>query len=158
MKIVSANLSPRAERGMSILHLLVEADRTELAELVSEVNKGGYEADIRKTPQDRSLNANSLYWKCVDKLRAVLGTTKEETHSELMKSYGALAVDEYGEIETYRVPAGFEPTVDYPVFLSADGEYNVFGRAKPSSDMTSEEFAKLLDGAMYECREAGVRI
>ena len=150
--------------GLTKLTVVVDGDKTRIADLVSKARSDDYEIEIVKLKKQRGLNANAYYWKLVDKLAAALGSTKQEIHSQLLGDYGTLKTDDTGEIVTLLVKQGTDPTqfAEYPTFLSTYAvgyeTYCVYGVCKGSSEMTSAEFAKLLDGAIYECKELGIEV
>ena len=150
--------------GLTKLTVVVEGDRTRIADLVSKARSDDYEIEIVKLKKQRGLNANAYYWKLVDKLASALGSTKQEIHSQLLGDYGTMKTDSNGEIVTLMIKSGQDPTeyVDYPTYLTDYGvgndTYSIYGVCKGSSEMTSAEFAKLLDGAIYECKELGIEV
>lgn len=152
--------------GLTKITLVVKGDRPKITQLVADAARhpDQYQVEICKVKKQRGLNANSYYWKLVDKMAAVLGTTKQEVHTQLLTDYGTFKTDESGEIVTLMLKQGTDPTdfADYPAFLSSYGvgteNYSVYGICKGSSEMDSTEFSKLLDGAISECKELGIEV
>lgn len=123
-----------------------------------------WELNISKIKKKRSNDANAYYWKLVDKLASALGSTKQEIHSHLLGDYGTIKTDENGEIVTLLLKSGTDPTdfAEYTTYLATypvgEEEYICYGVCKGSSEMNSTEFSKLLDGAIYECKEMGIEV
>lgn len=152
--------------GKSKITAVVDSDIGRTAKELSQAifKPEEYELTISKIKKKRSNDANAYYWKLVDKLAAALGSTKQEVHSQLLGDYGTIKTDDTGEIVTLLIKRGQDPTqyVDYPTYLAdytvGTETYAVYGVCKGSSEMDSHEFSKLLDGAIYECKELGLEV
>lgn len=122
--------------------------------LVSIAQKGEvYEVTVKKYDK-RSNNANALYWKCVEAVANKIGESNTEVHKRFIFDYSTSVVisvradiDISGYAKYYqecgRAEVNNKPFVHYRIF-------------KGSSEMTTKEFSRLLDGAIEECKELGV--
>ena len=165
MKLKYLDLKPHAG-GMTKITAVAESDIARSAKLYSEAvfHPEEWEITISKVKKKRSGDANAYYWKLVDKLAAALGSTKQEIHSQLLGDYGTIKTDENGEIVTLLLKSGTDPQdfAEYTTYLATypvgEEEYICYGVCKGSSEMDSVEFSKLLDGAIYECKELGLEV
>lgn len=152
--------------GMTKITAVVNNPIAATAKAVNEAifHPEEWELTISKIKKKRSNDANSYYWKLVDKIAFALGSTKHEVHSQLLGDYGTIKTDDNGEIVTLLLKRGIDPTAfaEYTTYLATyavgEEEYICYGVCKGSSEMDSAEFAKLLDGAIYECKEMGIEV
>lgn len=122
--------------------------------LISNAEKGKlYEVTYREYNK-RSNNANAMYWACVESIAQATGQTNNEVHKRLIIDYSTSIVvsvkacvdmEHYAKYYTQcgETKLNGEPFIHYRIF-------------KGSSDMTTKEFKRLLDGAIDECKELGV--
>ena len=118
------------------------------------------EKDIRlkavRWREKRSLNANALLWKCLDKMADALNTDKWEVYLLMLKRYGKF---------TYViVPDGaVEKMKTMWREMEVIGEVDVNGRKATqilcyygSHTYDTKEFSRLLDGVISEMKEIGI--
>lgn len=164
MKLKYLDLKPHAG-GMTKITAVVDSEIAGVAKHISDAvfHPEEWDLTVSKVKKKRSNDANAYYWKLVDKLAAALGSTKQEIHSQLLGDYGTLKTQD-GEIVTLMLKSGTDPAdfAEYTTYLATypigEEEYIVYGVCKGSSEMDSVEFSKLLDGAIYECKEMGIEV
>lgn len=109
-----------------------------------------------KLRNKRSLNANALLWKCLEKIADALHTDKWEVYLLMLKRYGRF---------TYAVvPDGaVERMKEMWRELEVIGEVDVNGRKATqilcyygSHTYDTKEFSRLLDGVISEMQEMGI--
>lgn len=113
-----------------------------------EQPEGRYECN--RTKKKRTNTQNSYYWALLAQLAGVLGLSNDEMHFQLLKRYSTPQ------------PFATLDHVDVSRFMRYFEEYNRTDKTvyylfyKPSSEMNSKEFKRLLDGCISECQEVGV--
>lgn len=119
---------------------------------LSMQSDGMYE--VKPYHEKRSLNANSYFYVLQNKLAQVLKTSNDELHERLIKSYSAVTIitvpDTYdikGFIKYYDVYKEGEIKGNKVI------QYKVY---KPSHEMNTKEFSRLLDGLISECKEIDI--
>lgn len=109
---------------------------------------------ITKLRKRRSLDANAYHWLLVNKIAAVLNSSDDLIHYQLMQRYGSFLLDEDGN----------------PVIVTVSGEVdmqeaNVYARPlsrghyaliKPSRDYDSKEMSRLIEGTVDEAKALGI--
>ena len=152
--------------------------RTKRPEITLEVD--GDAADIEKLSdkkltvelkqyrEKRSLDANAYYWVLTGKLAEAVGQSNSWMHNHLLRQYGQLQIiDDQGvylvlpdteeaqkaidESETYHL----KPTSQ--VKPGKGGKmYRTYMMLKGSREYDTKEMARLIDGLVKECKEAGI--
>ena len=110
--------------------------------------------EIKEHREKRSLNANSYFYVLQNKLADVLKVSNDELHFELIKRYSdvtliTLPKEESieGLIKYYEIYK--EGTIkEKPVVI-----YKAY---RPSHEMNTKQFSRLLDGIISECKEVGI--
>ena len=110
--------------------------------------------EVKEYREKRSLNANSYFYVLQSKLAATLGTSNDELHEQLIKRYSDVT------LITIPKEANIEGFIKY-YDVYKDGKikglsvvmYKVY---KPSHEMNTKEFSRLLDGIISECKEVGI--
>ena len=132
---------------------------------LQEQPAGRYECN--KAKRKRTLTQNSYYWALLSELAGALGLSNDELHFQLLKRYSTpevVAVLESVDIRNYLRYAE-EVNRDHKWHWRQDEngrrEYyhvdTVYYRVyKPSSEMDTKEFKRLLDGLISECQEVGI--
>jgi len=162
MKTRIKSISLFATTGGSLLTVSVDARPNEMSETVQKAALGGYELEISKHRDKRSLDANAYYWVLLGKLAGVLGTSNGELHREMLGRYGVLAEREDGSIITFIHPSERDPAEIQPYsrairYGEIDGKaYTAYAVLKGSSKMDSGEFSRLLDGLISECKDQNI--
>lgn len=110
--------------------------------------------EIKEHKEKRSLNANSYFYVLQNKLADVLKVDNQELHFEILKRYSDVTLitlptetDISGFIKYYETYKQGEikgiPATVYKVY-------------RPSSEMDTKQFSRLLDGLISECNEVGI--
>lgn len=107
----------------------------------------------------RTLSANAYYWKLLGELAKVLKVSNPYLHNQLLRRYGVVNGDMFvnipdtdeaarktDESETYHL----KPT------SAVQGDFRIYLMLKGSRDMNKEEFSRLLNGLIDECKECGI--
>lgn len=127
------------------------------------------EVTIKKRQTKRGLTANGLYWSTLTQLARVLGISNQRMHNTLLRRYGqperygeevvyimlpdtAEAENKALEAETYHL----KPTSHTKD--GKDGTYRAYMLMRGSSTYNTEEFSRLLDGLLEECKEMGIHV
>jgi len=110
--------------------------------------------EVRLWKRKRSLTQNAYYWALLNRLGLALGYPSDELHGHMLRSYGPC------DVFTVRadVPLGhYFRYYDVVGVGRLDGrEYRHVRVFKGSSEMDSNEFSKLLNGCIEECRQQGI--
>lgn len=150
--------------GNTRIYLEVSGDYREDAERLMD---DYISVKIIRHREKRSLDANAYYWVLAGKLARALKVTNAAMHNILIRRYGACEVvdgkmiylvlrdtDEAEnralEAETYHI----RPTAE--VKAGKDGNYRTYVMMRGSSAYNTAEMARLIEGAVSECRELGI--
>lgn len=124
--------------------------------------------DIKRRSQKRSLTANAYYWVLVGKMADALRIPKPEVHNKMLRAYGQVqGID--GRLVTVTIPDTekaekeilmaetyhLKPTSQVRLGTK-DQMFRTYVLLKGSHELTTEEFAVLLDGTIREAEQAGV--
>ena len=124
--------------------------------------------EIKRYRAKRSLDANNYYWVLVTKLAKVVGLSNQEVHNMLLRGYGQPEIFEgkgvYMTIpDTDRARAKVDNSMDYhlcPTSQVREGDdgvlYRTYRLLRGSQTYNTEEMARLIDGAITQCKEAGI--
>ena len=148
--------------GLFRLTFVVSEERSRIFPLMEKVKEGEWELDIKPKTKKRSMDANAYYWSLAEQLAKVLRTSVKEIHQKMLEDYGTMKTREDGRPIVFTLRADIDPkeVTKYTKILKV-GEINgvkaiQYAVLKGSSEMNSKEFAALLDGLIYECKEAGI--
>lgn len=123
---------------------------------------------IKKHRKKRSLDANRYYWSLLTKLATVMHLSNPEAHNIMLCKYGQ-AVEIDGKNALMPIPDTEEawrtvrdaqeyhlkPTSD--VRVGKDGvTYRTYKMMRGSSTYNTAEMARLIDGLITCCKEAGI--
>lgn len=130
----------------------------------------GKELDVKieKRKKKRSLDANAYYWVLISKLAKRLETSNAELHNIMLRRYGTLEIInnqtvcillEESEETDKKVSQSeyyhFKPTAQLKQM--ADGKmYRTYVLIRGSSMYNTEEMARLINGLISECKDAGM--
>lgn len=124
--------------------------------------------EIKPYKAYRSLDANAYYWVLVSKLAKRLETSNAELHNIMLRRYGTIEIinnqivrllleeseetdKKVNQSEYYH----FKPTAQ--VKEMADGKmYRTYVLIRGSSTYNTEEMARLINGLISECKDAGM--
>lgn len=125
---------------LKIIQFLYDQDKTKIFE-------------IKEHKEKRNKDQNSKYWKLVNELSLKLKLGVEEVHKELLRKYSPrtqiLVPSEY----TLR---GIEYYDKKSRIKKGDNYFDVYYVYTPSHEMTTSEFAILLEGLCEECKQQGI--
>lgn len=108
--------------------------------------------EVREARKRRSLTQNAYYWSMLNQLAAKLSMSDSEVHLNMLRDWGVS--------ETFLVQEQV-PLSDYFKYhdvlrrLGASVEVMVY---KPSSQMDSAEFTRLVQGMREECEAQGIDV
>ena len=165
MKIKYIEMQPTAG-GMTKLIVTVYGERMQISSLVSkaQIAPDLYEIDIHKIRKQRGLTANAYYWVLIDKIAKVLGSSKQEVHTEMIRRYGTLKTDENGDRYIFPLAPEKDPKGIAPYTLRiAEKELNgkpaiFYAVLKGSSEMDNSEFNALLQGCRSEAADLDIEV
>lgn len=114
--------------------------------------------EFKTIKEKRSLNANGLFWHCVQELASALMTSKDEIYLQLLKRYGKFT---YVCVKPSMVEAVKKQWRETEVI----GEVEINGQKATqllcyfgSSTYDTKEFSKLLDGTISEMRDLDLEV
>lgn len=150
--------------------LLTIASREDIGNVWDEMNGCDIEFTVKKFRDKRGLSSNGLYWSTLAQLAHKLGVSNAYMHNVMIRRYGQPerfedqvvyimlpdtedAENKALEAETYHL----KPTSQTKP--GKDGQtYRAYMLMRGSSTYTTEEFSRLLDGLLSECKEAGIHV
>jgi hypothetical protein len=118
--------------------------------------------EIKRPTKARSLSANAYFHVLVDDIAAAMRLGNDEVKRNLVLEYGTLARDGEGVVIGFKLPASVDVSTIYDyakVFKTVEegGKmFNCYLVYKRTRDMLSNEFSRLLDGAIAEAKELGI--
>lgn len=114
-----------------------------------------YDVKIDKHREKRSLNANAYLWKLVTEIGNVLNKSKEEVYLQMLIDYGQSEmvsilseIDVKGYFKYYKL-AGTS--------ILNGKEFNHYKIYKGSSEYDTKEMSILLNGAVEEAKNLGIK-
>lgn len=130
-------------------------DKRDIIRAAADLEEGK-QYELKEYHPKRSLTANSYYHALLSQLAAVLLTTRDELHAELIGRYSVPYVALDGNHITIVSRAPIEALPGYWTLVEKRDDRSGYMRLKGSSEMDSKEFSRLLDGLIDECKECGV--
>lgn len=122
---------------------------------------------ITRHKEKRSRNANAYHWALCGKIAAVIHSTAQEVHKELMLAWGTFA-ERDGVAEYVIAQEDYEPSPeDYWKFSGQTLYINtsagrtrhfIYWVVKPSHLYDTHEMAQLIDGTIERAKEVGVEV
>lgn len=124
--------------------------------------------EIKRYRRKRSLDANAYHWVLVGKLAKVLGLSNAEVHNMALRGYGQPEIYEgkgvYMTIpDTDTARRKVDNAMDYhlaPTSQVREGNdgvmYRTYKLLRGSHTYNTEEMARLIDGMITLCKEAGI--
>lgn len=143
--------------------MTVEIDRESVQQaqtLFDELRDAELSIDVKQYKERRSLDANAYFWTLCGKLAYKLGTPKEDIYRSYIKDIGGnfdiVCVQETAaeKLQSGWARNGIGWTSD-TLQSKIDGCVNVilyYG----SSTYTTEQMSKLIDMAVYDCKQNGI--
>lgn len=129
---------------------------------------GKLSLEIKRYRRKRSLDANAYHWVLVGKLAKVLGMSNAEVHNMALRGYGQPEIYEgkgvYMTIpDTDTARRKVDNAMDYhlaPTSQVREGNdgvmYRTYKLLRGSHTYNTEEMARLIDGMITLCKEAGI--
>lgn len=109
--------------------------------------------EIKKYKGQRNKDQNKKYWKLLNQLSIKTKIGIEQLHLEMLKNYSQRYEILVPEEEQLR---GIEYYDKKSKIIKNGNEYRVYHVYTPSHELTTEEFAILLEGLCNECKEQGI--
>lgn len=112
--------------------------------------------EIKEHSKKRSLNANSYFYVLQNKLAKVINVSNDELHFELLKQYSSVTLITLPSNEDIK---GFVKYYEeYKKGKIKNKEVIIYKVYKPSHEMNTKEFSRLLDGLIYECKTLSIEV
>lgn len=124
--------------------------------------------EIKRYRKKRSLNANAYYWVLIGKLAKVLEQSNPATHNMMLCRYGQPEIFDGKAVytttpDTEEAEVKVANATDYhlqPTSQVREGNdgimYRTYKLLRGSHTFNSEEMARLIDGLIGCCKEAGL--
>jgi len=109
--------------------------------------------EIKEFKENRNKKQNSKYWKLISELSLKTKIGVEELHFNMLKSYSPryeIMIPSDKELR------GIEYCEKKSKITKNGKEFNVYHVYTPSHELTTSEFAILLNGLCEECRQQGI--
>lgn len=165
MKARLSNLTFNLD-GDSVLSISTKEDCRGLWDNLHDTD---VEVVIKKHREGRGLSQNGMYWTYLSQLARKLGLSNAAMHNTLLRKYGwpekyddeivYIMLPDTEEAEKKAIEADtyhLRPTgLTKP---GKGGPYRAYMLMRGSSTYNTEEFSRLLDGLLEECREMGIHI
>ena len=153
--------------GADGLRLTVRTPRAKVIAAQLEPDRE-YDVEIKRHRKKRSLTANAYYWSLLTKLADALKESNPYVHNMMLRDYGQMerydgkivyvvlpdtadAEEKAARAETYHL----KPTSQ--VKYGNDGQvYRTWMLLRGSSTYNTQEFSRLLDGLIEECKSVGI--
>lgn len=114
-----------------------------------------YDVKINKHREKRSLNANAYLWKLVTEIGNILNKSKEEVYLQMLIDYGqSEMISIFSEIN---VKGYFKYYKLAGTSILNGKEFNHYKIYKGSSEYNTKEMSILLEGAVQEAKNLGIK-
>lgn len=141
----------------------IEGNRVTIETMFPDVfNKEELEITIGKVKNKRSLEANAYFHVLVSKIADKMRISKQRAKNIMLSRYGQYEIHE-GQRTVISVLSEIDMLDREDIHCTPIGYGEVGGKKfthyaimKPSSEMDSYEFAKLLDGTIDEANDLGI--
>ena len=149
----------RGMDGKYILSIAVDGDPRQLYETLKDFP---LDIDIRKHRKHRSLDANAYFHVLVNKIAAATNNSDSAVKKRLVQEYGTVARDADGGMIGFKLPTSVDvdQVCDYTRWFDKREEgghwFNCYLLLKPTHEMNSKEFARVVEGAVTEAKELGI--
>lgn len=127
--------------------------------IYDELNDCELSIDIKKYRKKRSLDANAYAWVLCSEIAKKLNTSKDEVYEEMIQRYsefdrrdddGYITVTMLSIIPVERLGGHWRK-------IGEEGKFSVYMRLVGSSEMNTEQMARLIDGIVSEAKELGIK-
>ena len=149
--------------------MIVFEPEQDFAEVYEELKaKTKLTLEIKVYREKRSLDANAYYWVLITKLAKKVETSNSELHNAMLSNYGfpelidgqlaRIPIPDTEEAEaTVRKATAYHLRQTTQVKEGRDGvSYRTYILMRGSSSYNTEEMARLIEGLISECKEAGM--
>ena len=124
--------------------------------LASQDPNGTYEVSEAKSKKPRSLTQNAYYWVMLNKLAAKLRMPDSEVHINMLREYGVH--DVFSILEDVPIDGYFKYYDIIGTGVANGRRFKHVRVYKGSSQMSSAEFSRLIDGMREECVLQGIDV
>ena len=114
-----------------------------------------YDVKINKHREKRSLNANAYLWKLVTEIGNILNKSKEEVYLQMLIDYGQSEMIRI--ISEINVKGYFKYYKLAGTSILNGKEFNHYKIYKGSSEYNTKEMSILLEGAVQEAKNLGIK-
>lgn len=114
-----------------------------------------YDVKIDKHREKRSLNANAYLWKLVTEIGNILNKSKEEVYLQMLIDYGQSEM--ISILSEINVKGYFKYYKLAGTSLLNGKEFNHYKIYKGSSEYNTKEMSILLEGAVQEAKNLGIK-
>ena len=119
---------------------------------------------IGKFKNKRSLDANAYFHLLVNKIAAKMNLSDDEVKRNMVRSYGALAMDENGDLAGAMLPAGVDVDRFYPYTRNyktvyQDGkEYHCYLLYERTRYLDTAQMSRLIERTVEEAKNLGIEV
>ena len=131
-------------------------------QLVDDLREGYLSAEVARYRNQRSLDANAYFHVLCGKLAEHARTGMDEMKAQLVLQYGAMSRGKDGKYAAVKLPESVDVSEFYP-YAKWFGEsedkgvrFNHYLFMKRTHTLDSAEMARLIDGTISDCKEAGI--
>lgn len=114
-----------------------------------------YDVKINKHREKRSLNANAYLWKLVTEIGNILNKSKEEIYLQMLIDYGQSEM--ISILSEINVKGYFKYYKLAGTSILNGKEFNHYKIYKGSSEYNTKEMSILLEGAVQEAKNLGIK-
>lgn len=114
-----------------------------------------YDVKITKHREKRSLNANAYLWKLVTEIGNILNKSKEEVYLQMLIDYGQSEM--ISILSEINVKGYFKYYKLAGTSILNGKEFNHYKIYKGSSEYNTKEMSILLEGAVQEAKNLGIK-
>ena len=114
-----------------------------------------YDVKINKHREKRSLNANAYLWKLVTEIGNILNKSKKEVYLQMLIDYGQSEM--ISILSEINVKGYFKYYKLAGTSILNGKEFNHYKIYKGSSEYNTKEMSILLEGAVQEAKNLGIK-
>ena len=154
--------------GIRVKNPVIMAGKILAFEVLGEIPELAFDKDepldldLNRPRKKRSLTANAYFHVLVGEIAAAMRMGNEEVKRNLVLGYGTLARDADGVVIGFKLPVSVDVNTIYDYAKSfktveeGGKSFHCYLVYKRTRDMPSNEFSRLLDGAISEAKELGI--
>lgn len=162
-KIDSLRILTNEQGAVELCLTVPSSAKIEATEIKEQLLKGvELECEIRKAIKKRSLDANSYFHLLVDKLAKKFNIGADEMKRKMVLDYGTIDTDDKGLKIGFKLLESIplERVCEYGKIIDTVTEnglrFNKIIVYKQTRNLNTSEMAKLIDGVVAECKDAGI--